>query len=275
MLARERLRAVVSASALLLAGHTIAAQVADSTRRLPPRVIGVFDGQTGSPLAGVQVLDAFSGSYVLTSSSGAARLDFVTFRGIAGFVELRKLGYQPKSVLINKGDTIPITELLEPVAQLAPVVTTEKFRIDRDAGLRDGFETRCQSKSAYCIRPDEIEKHATASLADLLVRADGFTIGSCGGGSGRYMANRNAQCGKIAMRPTTIPPAFCQPPVFIDGFEWDAHPGSAIDLVPGQPAQAPFTPVNVKSIEVYPPGKPRPLRFSGDPSCGVVVIWTK
>ena len=281
---RQKMRAFKRASkvvggigiGLAIAASTGAGQTADSTRPRSIRVIGVFDGRTGQPLEGVQVVDAFTRSYVVTTSTGTARLDFVTFRGLAGFVELRKLGYEPKSVLVSKGDTIAITELLEPITQLAPVVTTEAYRIDRDSGRWAGFETRCQSKSAYCIHNDELQRHLTSNLADLLIRADGFTIGSCGGGSGRWSAGRNMQCGKIAMRPSTIPPAFCQPTVFVDGFEWDSRPGSAIDLKPGEPAQAPYSPPNVKGVEVYPPGKPRPLRFQGgDPSCGVVVIWTK
>jgi len=273
MLALESTRTLGCAVfALASAAHFASGQVGDSVRRTPVRIIGVYDSRNGTPLQGVQVVDAFSGSYVVTTSTGTARLDFVTYRGVAAFVELRKLGYEAKSVLVSKGDTTAITELMTPVTQLAPVVTTETYRVDRDLGRWEGFEQRCQTKSAYCIRSDELEKHETSNLADLLVRANGMTIGSCGGGS----AGRNTQCGKIAMRPSTIPPAFCQPTFFIDGFEWNSHPGAPADLVPGQPAQAPYTPANVKAVEVYPPGKPRPLRFQGgDPSCGVVVIWTK
>jgi hypothetical protein len=97
--------------------------------------------------------------------------------------------------------------VLEPVAMLAPVVTTERYRIDRDAGAWEGFEQRCQSKSVTCIRNEDLEKRPTSNLADFL--------------------------------------------------------------------NPPCTPTNVKAVEVYPPEKPRPLRFQGDPTCGVVVIWTK
>jgi hypothetical protein len=190
MLTRERwwswARSV--AFAFAIRAHVSSAQTADSARRSPLRIIGVYDSRTGSPIPGVEVRDAFSGSFVVTSTTGTARLDFVTFKGIAAFVELRKLGYEPKQILVNKGDTTSVTEVLEPIAQLAPVVTTEAYRIDHDAGRWDGFETRCQSKSVTCIRNDELEKHATSNLADLLIRANGFTIGSCGGGSGRGLS---------------------------------------------------------------------------------------
>ena len=77
------------------------------------------------------------------------------------------------------------------------------------------------------------------------------------------------------MRPATIPPSYCQPTFFIDGLEWNSRGGDAVDLVPGRPPEAPVIPSNVKAIEVYSTEKTRPLRFTGDPQCGAVVIWTK
>ena len=231
--------------------------------------------RTGEALPGVVVRDALSGSYVVTSSTGTAQLNFLTFRGAATIVELRKLGYQAKQILVDRADSASITELLDPVVALPPVVTTEKYQIALDAGKWDGFDARCQTKSVTCIRNEDLEKKPAANLADFLIRADGMTIGSCGGGSGKWNAQRNGQCGKIAMRSTVIPPSHCQPTFFVDGFEWDSHMGAPSDLAPNRPAEAPYTPSNVKAIEVYPPGKSRPARFAGDSKCGVVVIWTK
>jgi hypothetical protein len=271
------MRALTRAAVLLVIAlwSPVAAQSPDSSRRASaPRIIGVFDSRTGEPLPGVQVRDGFSGTYATTTLTGTARLSFLTFRGDAALVELRKLGYEAKQVIVSRADTTPITEILEPAVSLAPMVTTETYRIDRDAGLWLGFEQRCQSKSVTCFKHDDLEKKISANLADVLVHATGITVGSCGGGRGR--AQRNGQCGKIAMRPNLIPPAFCQPTFFIDGFEWNASVGAPIDLAPGAPPAAPFIPANVKGVEVYPPDRARPLRFQGgDPTCGVVVIWTK
>ena len=76
------------------------------------------------------------------------------------------------------------------------------------------------------------------------------------------------------MRPSAGP-GYCQPTFLVDGFEWDAKIGAPIDLQPGRPAEAPYTPANVKAIEVYSSEKTRPMRFQSDYRCGVVVIWTK
>jgi hypothetical protein len=250
----------------------------DSAHKARPRIIGVFNSRTGEPVPGVQVRDAFSGTYAVTTATGTAPLTFLTFRGAAAFIELRKLGYQAKQIIVSGADSASITEVLEPVVELAPIVTTEKYRIDRDAGKWDGFGERCQSKSVTCFGSEELQKRPIANLADFIIHAEGVTMGACGGGGGAGSARRNGLCGTIAMRPTSIPPAFCRPTFFVDGFEWDSHPGvpPPSDLVPGKPAEAPYTPANVKAIEVYAPGRSRPLRFQGgDPTCGVVVIWTK
>jgi len=245
------------------------------------RIIGVYDAQTGEPLPGVQVRDAFSGSSVVTSATGTARLDFITYRGIAAIVELRKIGYEAKQVVVSQ-DTASVTELLTRATQLAPVITTETYRLDRDPGLREGFDERCTAKLVTCYRDDDLAKHAIGNLADLLIHAYGIVLGSCGTGAtismGRGVTDRSrsTQCGKIAMRPLTIPPSFCSPTVFVDGHEWPAAGGPSIDLSPGKPSTAAFGPTAITKIEVYPPEKSRPLRFQGsDPTCGAVVIWTK
>jgi hypothetical protein len=243
-------------------------QVSDSARKAAPRIIGIFDSRTGEPLRAVQVRDLFSGDYVVTTVTGSARLDFLTFKGTAAMIELRKLGYRAKELVLDHRDTVAITELLEPAVTLAPVVTTESYRIDRDAGKWEGLAERCRSKSVTCIGGEELEKMPSANLADFLIRADGVTIGACGAG-------RRAQCGRIAMRSPVIPPSYCQPTFFVDGYEWDSHMSPPTDLTPHKPAQGPYTPGNVKAVEVYPPERPRPLRFEGDPACGAVVIWTK
>jgi hypothetical protein len=264
-------RVAAIAASIAVGASAVRGQVTDSVRQPATPLIGVFDSRTGNPLQSVQVRDGFSGTYALTTVTGTARLSFLTFRGVAAFVELRKLGYQAKQIVVTRGDTTPITELLEPIAELAPVVTTEAYRIDRDAGNWVGFEQRCQSASVTCFRNQDLLKNPSANLADLLIHANGMTIGSCGA-----VKTRNGQCGRIAMRSAVIPPAYCQPTFFVDGFEWNPRLGSPSDLTPGRPPEAPYTPANVKGIEVYPPERSRPLRFQGgDPTCGVVVIWTK
>jgi hypothetical protein len=256
---------------LVTAGATCAvAQVPDTGRPAPRRIIGVFDAEAGTPLEGVRIVDAFSGTYAMTTGTGTARLDFLTYRGAAAFVELRKLGYEPKQIVVSRADTVPITETMERLTILPQVTTTAKYRIDRDPGRWDGFEERCRAASATCIRAEDLAQKPAANMADFLIRAPGVTMGACS-----VVRGRNTECGHIAMKPTVSPPAYCLPTFFVDGIEWSPKMGPPVDLTPGRAAEGPYTPTNVKALEVYPPERIRPLRFTGDPTCGAIVIWTK
>jgi hypothetical protein len=267
--------AIVITVAIVAHARPLLAQTPNAAAKPIARIIGVFDARTGDPLPGVQVRDAFTGTFAMTTATGTAPLNFLSFRGTAAVVELRKLGYQASQILVSRSDTSSITELLDPIHTLAPVITTEKYRVDRDLGLWSGFEQRCQSRSMTCVRTDELEKRPAANLADFIVHAAGVTIGACEGGGARGKDSRSTQCGKISMHSLVIPPAYCEPTFFVDGFEWNPRGGPATDMKPNTPAEAPYTPSNVKAVEVYPPEMPRPSRFEGNPICGAVVIWTK
>jgi len=233
-------------------------------------LLGIYDQATGNPLAGVQVRDEFSGAYALTTATGTVRLSYLSFRGEASFVRLMKLGYEPKTIVVAQGDTTPVTEVLERVTTLGPVITTERYRLDRDEGHWDGFTQRCAQHTVTCFADSTLLARPSSSMADFLIKARGVTIGPCSADS-----TRSTQCGRVAMHSTVIPPSYCEPSIFIDGYLWNPQAGSAIDMQVHAPPEAPFTPANVKGVEVYSSEMPRPLRFEGDPFCGAIVIWTK
>ena len=264
---------VVTASSLGV--NSLSAQAAAEA---PNRVIGVYDARTGKPIESAVVLDIMSGTSAKTTATGTAGLGFVSFHGTGGLIELRKLGFESKQLLLAKGDTAPITEVLDPVPQLPTTVRTEPYRIDEDEGDWDGFARRCQTKSVTCFTPEELARHPDANVADLLVRADGVVPGSCSKMGRatvvRGLNSRNPQCGDIAMHPAAGT-GYCPPTFFVDGFLWDSSLGPPIDMQPGRVPVAPYTTATVKAIEVYSSDRPRPLAFNGDPACGVVVLWTK
>jgi hypothetical protein len=259
------------AAALLCAcASHLGAQSADTASKAGRRLIGVFDGATGAPIAGVQVRDVFNDSYTSTGVEGIASISWLSYRGMAGMIDLRKVGYEEKRVFVSRDDTVSITVTLDRIATLGPMITSERYRIDRDDGRWSGFETRCQTGSATCFRAEDLAKYQAGNLADVIMHARGVTIGACGGPK-----DHQTECGRIAMRSLTIPPSYCQPTFFVDGHEWGTRAWLPTDVVPGHPPEAPLIPSNVKAIEVYPPERAKPLRFVGNPVCGSVVIWTK
>ena len=253
---------------------------ADSAKQAKVRVVGIYDSRTGEPLQGVEVVDVLTGTFASTTATGTAALAFIAYRGSGAVVELRKVGYQAKQLVLNRADTIPITEVLEPVAALPAIVTTETYRIVIDRALRDGFDQRCGQRTTTCFRPDDLLSNASQNLADLGSRANGVSVPACAGGTlrgGRIIgAAADRVCGVITMRnlkPDRSP--FCQPTFFVDGFEWDAAMGAPMDLAPGKPSAAPYSTSSVVGVEVYASDAPRPSRFEGKLGCGAIVLWTK
>jgi hypothetical protein len=249
---------------------------ADSTRPAPihGRLLGVYDEQTGAPIVGALVSDALTGDHTTTSGTGTVSLWFVRAKG--SIVEVRKLGYEPWSSVIDPADTVPVTVVLKKVTQLAPTLTMAAPNIAKDPGLREGFERRCQTIGVTCVREDVIDTHADRTIGDLIARAPGIVCGhgpGCGilmhslvpTGSGVPTAGRGAPAGA----------SLCVPTYFIDGHVWDVHSLQMPIDNPGATSSAPFTPSTVKQVEVYSPEVPRPLRFAGNPICGAIVIWTK
>lgn len=265
-------RALAYAAALLCSAVALLpAQTADSARTAAhARLLGAFDGTTGEPIAGLQVRDAFGGAYALTSATGAVRLSYLTFRGSAALVQLMKLGYEEQEIVVAENDTVPITIVMDRAVTLPPVVSSERYRLDRDAGHWEGFEQRCESKNVTCFKAAQLAARPTENMADFLVHAPGVVIGACGSDK-----TRASECGRVSMRSATIPPAYCEPSIFVNGFLWNPQMSSAIDMRPNTPPAAPFTPANVKGVEVYSTELSRPLRFEGDPLCGAIVVWTK
>ena len=79
------------------------------------RVLGLFDEATGEPIAGADVIDAATGTYATTTTTGTVSLIFLP-EG-ASTLRIRKPGYVETKldVSISPRDTIPITlTLLKP-----------------------------------------------------------------------------------------------------------------------------------------------------------------
>lgn len=83
------------------------------------RVLGVFDAETGAPLAGATVRDSLSGRGEVTSTTGTLRLTFMPRS--TGLLTIRKPGYvaDTLTVRLSLADTTPITVILRRAAATA------------------------------------------------------------------------------------------------------------------------------------------------------------
>jgi hypothetical protein len=223
-----------------------------STSTIRGRLLGVYDDESGEPIADAVVTDAVTGDHALTTRTGTVSLWFVKTKG--SIVQVRKLGYEPWSAVVDPTEPTPITVTLKRVTTMAPVVTTATHDMVKDAGDRGGIVVRCENPHVTCTRETELAKFPSRTLGDFVAKATGVV------GPG------------IMMHTTTG--GRCRPTYFVDGMVWNQRE-PPIDLPNGIGKSGVFATSDVVAIEVYETGVLRPLRFSGDPKCGAIVIWTK
>jgi len=196
-------------------------------------------------------------------------------------IEVRKPGYRPLHLKIKADALGDRTEVLEPLplgsATALPAVTvTEKYNLNLDPGLRDGFAVRCESKLVTCYAPVDLWAHPSSTLYDFLKKTDG-TIPDCGSTinrNGRPPKRVKGSGGKVldCLKMRKVPPAgdpVCVPTFFVDGFVRGSSETTLDEI------EQFLDPLRVKGIEVYLSGQPAPMRYSVSGGCGAIVFWTR
>lgn len=250
-----------------------AAQASAQQETLPAyrfRLLGAYDESTGSPIEGVKVSDALTGTSSMTSKEGMVRLFFLPDGG--GLVRLQKLGYETQTfpVSITPSDTAPLTLLMRQVVALPTVVTTDAAPRPVSATLR-GFDERARARrTGYFITDSTLRKHEDQSLADVLrTNAPGVSV----------TANQGTMY--LAQSPRCRDGTKAGPPqLYLDGIPLasDFPPGNSrlsgatlppFDLTPYQIS-------NLAGIEWYPDASMIPIEFAHPSNrCGALFLWTR
>ncbi|MGH7617624.1 MAG: carboxypeptidase-like regulatory domain-containing protein [Gemmatimonadaceae bacterium] len=89
-----------------------AARAPQPLARYRGRLLGVYDGLSGDPLAGAEVLDVATGTYASTTNTGTVSLVFLP-EGTSA-IKIRKPGFAELTmdVTISARDTVPVTVIL-------------------------------------------------------------------------------------------------------------------------------------------------------------------
>jgi Carboxypeptidase regulatory-like domain len=256
---RSGRRVVLPFALLTIAGTTPAAAQTRAPAVVRVRVTDV----AGTPIANAElaILAAKAPDAVAVATTDTAgRHEFtVAIDGAAYRITARKLGYVAtiRRLRVAPGDTTSLELRLAAVAavqRLPTVVTRETYRLDLDPGVREGFRQRCASPIVACVGDSTLAEYPSGDLLSFLNRTDGI-IPQPDNGFAPHAPKMYATFGST-----------CEPTYYVNGFRWGLR---WADL-----AQA-YRGFAVKGIEVYRAGQPRPGRFSGEPSCGVIVFWLK
>jgi len=213
-------------------------------------LFGTVRDTGGTPVS----LARLSVSNVLTISDSTGRFYLAGLPTGAGKLLVRRLGFEPLdlSLLLFAGRADSLTVVLTFLPQDLPGVTT---RADALAQVQlASFYRHRQAGVGHFLDRQEIESRHAQRLSDIMRRIPGMRLTSDRGGrsslrSGRSTGGRD-----------------CPPDMWIDGVR---APGLGIDDIPVG---------DVEALEVYggPAGVPPEMNSRlGNPSCGVVVIWTR
>lgn len=101
-----------------VANDLVARPIAPAPRTRYPRLLGVFDSDTGDPIDSVEVRDSLSGLSRVTSRTGTLTLGFVPVDG--GVLLIGKAGYRTTTIRLAPSDTTPITAVLAPNSPKPP-----------------------------------------------------------------------------------------------------------------------------------------------------------
>ena len=237
-----------------------------------PRLLGVFDEDTGQPLAGVQVSDMLTGTSALTTATGTVSLAFLSAGG--SLVRIRKVGFAVQTLAVSQTDTAGITVILKRVAELPAVVTRDSAPRFISPALR-GFEERRKTRTAgYFIDEATLRKEDGRPLGNVLVgRAPGATVKQASG-SAMFLL-KSPRCSNGG-----------QPDVYVDGVALAHLPDSRFPLPARSrknedPRDYPidlsqFQVSDLAGVEYYPDNATMPAQFSRTSAgCGALMLWTR
>ncbi|AMW06166.1 carboxypeptidase-like regulatory domain-containing protein [Gemmatimonas phototrophica] len=236
-------------------GEVAAAGRADSMafslRRGAGMVRGTVRTPDGSPFANAIARVLGSGSVVRTDSTGTFRLA----DAVAGTqtVEVRAVGFDARR--------LPV--VLTPGIPLSVQVTLEKSRVMLDtvrvtAGrvlppdVR-AIERRWRRGLGTILDGATVRERTSTQLTSVLWGIPGVRLGMRAG-YGNVVYVRGGGGGE------------CIPPIYLDGFRFEANGISIDEIVP---------PSEVAAIEMYPRAMQRPAEFTDLGDCGVLVVWTR
>ena len=277
--------ASVASSVVLLLGVTAAPMTAQvppvrdpvaSIPRPPLRIIGTFDEATGQPLSGVEVIEAATGTSVLTSSTGSANLGLIVPKG--GEIRLRKIGFEEQTMTVSMtpSDTVPITILMKKVAELPAVVTKGTSPKYLSPALRSFEDRRKTHASGYFIDDSTLRKEDNRPLGNVLVsHAPGAVVKQVSSANFLLKSPRCSSGG--------------QPDVYIDGVplahledaRWQQPRPRGRNSPPPDPRNFPidlnqFQVSDLAGVEFYPDNATMPVQFSRTSAgCGALFLWTR
>jgi Carboxypeptidase regulatory-like domain len=224
------------------------------------RILGVFDEQTGEPIAGAEVSDVRAGVSALTTSTGTVALSFLP-EGIS-FVRIRKVGYAAQTfpVMVSVTDTASITVVLARSATTLSTVVTRDSAPHYLSARLNAFEARRRQGMGDFITEADLRKGEGRPLANILVgRIPGVAVRDV----------RSRSLGRITLLSRTRGGRICYPDIYLDGVRM-VRAGGGVGADLGQVEAS-----SLGAVEFHETGDMPPEFNSTGADCGALLLWTR
>jgi hypothetical protein len=227
----------------------------------------VFEaGRAGLPIPKVEVVLPALQRSAFTNDSGVFAIAGVAPNTTYGVI-LRKLGYLPVVARLSPAQVADATPQLH--METLPSVLPSVLTIGAPSGagkLTEFAERRAANSGGTFFSRDDLTRHETASLADLLRRVAGVRIRRTRAGTSIAESSRLTRLHGRSVKS-------CPLQLLMDGVRLFAPAEGTTD----DPPDVDAIPVRaVESLEVYSGAATTPAKFNGlGASCGTVVIWTR
>jgi hypothetical protein len=223
-------------------------------------ITGAVTDSAGAPIPYVNI-DGGARYRTLTNASGEWSLRLPPTESIE--VAVRRIGYLPAKVRIERGADTTITVALQ---RLAVLLTTQVVRAQQQVRTLElrGFYGRMLEKERGAlvgefVTPEEIEMRNPQRVTQLLEQRRGLTV------------RKADSCQVITTCWRVFGTGACAATVYLDGSRLNRLNGGET------PAIDELIPVtSVSGIEVYPRGSSAPPKYQPlAGTCAIVLIWTK
>jgi len=223
------------------------------------RLLGVYSARSGDPVEGAEVIDMLGKVTARTTATGTVTLAYLP-EGET-LVRIRKVGFAVTTMLVSiaPDDTVPLTVLLEPAAQILPAVfTTDSSVTTRiSPGLRE-FEMRRAQGNGVFVTEAELRKNDTKTMTSIARTMSGVKV-LCSRSGSSCVATSGRQSGRLALGS-----GGCPVDVYMDGIVSTENNLERLRVD------------QFAAVEFYAGGARTPVQYNKTgSSCGVLLLWTR
>jgi protocatechuate 3,4-dioxygenase beta subunit len=222
----------------------------DTLLRGPARLSGTVLNETGRPVSDAIVEVWRTGISTRTDESGHFQLASLPVGTHA--LEVRRIGFAPQQLPVQLASRSPtsVNVVLEKPVRLLDAVRVSARTLYSRRGRE--IEERRRRGFGHFIMREELERHPSARVTDVLRRVPGVRVNSSPTGDVVAFARGQTVSGQ------------CRPTVFLDGHRLGS--GEDLDVI--------ATVNSLEAIEVYTSAAQAPAEYWGG-GCGAIVLWTR